>query len=349
MIGNLSKSIVKLPNFFLNTLDENNDIENEKTLLDNNLFSNSNNYYRPKRTFREKDFLRFAPLVENLNFNRNRKHFLFSKLNQHRKKCNFNDIVKTEEIYTSNLTTSNYNNNNNNNNNNNDNNNNNNNNENFSNKIDNNLTQTVKTEKFNYESKLVPIQKDEIEKFNNTVRTNIDNLISKINEDSKTNSFKNSKINVTENENNNINNNNNINVNNNNENNENNNENNINNIENNDNKILNTDINEINNNNNENNNNENNLTNTNNTNTNNNNNNNNINNEINTNCFPKTSFLPFTTKSYDSLFKEMINQKIDSLRLISPKHKQEIFSRNSNYESRSNFDNRYQNFYDDYY
>ena len=107
MIGNLSKSIVKLPNFFLKTLDEN--YENEKT--ENNLIFKNNNYYKRSNIFREKDYLRFAPLVENLNFNRNRRHILFSKLNSNRKKIDFNDIVKSEEVYTSKLTSSNNNNN----------------------------------------------------------------------------------------------------------------------------------------------------------------------------------------------------------------------------------------------
>ena len=282
MIGNLSKSIVKLPNFFLKTLDEN--YENEKT--ENNLIFKNNNYYKRSNIFREKDYLRFAPLVENLNFNRNRRHILFSKLNSNRKKIDFNDIVKSEEVYTSNLTSSN-------NNNININNNNKTNSEIFKNNND--LTQTVKTEKFNYESKLIPIQQDEIDNFNNTVRTNIDNLINKIKDDSKRTSFRNSKISINEN-NNNENNNNEINNENNNETNENKNE------------------------------------------TFNNNNN---------NSFPKNTFLPFTTKSYDSLFKEMLDEKISSLKLITPKQKKEIFSRNSNFESKSTFD-RYKHFYDDY-
>ena len=279
MIGNLSKSIVKLPNFFLKTLDENYDIENEKT--ENNLIFQNNNYNRHSNIFREKDFLRFAPLVENLNFNRNRRHILFSKLNSNRKKIDFNDIVKSEEVYTSNLTSSN----NNNNININNNDNNKTNSELFKNNND--LTQTVKTEKFNYESKLIPIQQDEIDNFNNTVRTNIDNLINKIKNDSKRTSFRNSKISINEN-------------NNNNENNENNNE-----------------------------------------------NNENKNETFNYNSFPKNSFLPFNTKSYDSLFKEMLDQKISSLKLITPKQKKEIFSRNSNFESKSTFD-RYKHFYDNY-
>ena len=285
MIGNLSKSIVKLPNFFLKTLDEN--YENEKT--ENNLIFKNNNYYKRSNIFREKDYLRFAPLVENLNFNRNRRHILFSKLNSNRKKLDFNDIVKSEEVYTSNLTSSN-------NNNNININNNKTNSEIFKNNND--LTQTVKTEKFNYESKLIPIQQDEIDNFNNTVRTNIDNLINKIKDDSKRTSFRNSKISINEN-------------NNNNENNENNN--NENNIENNENN--NENKNETFNNNN--------------------------------NSFPKNAFLPFTTKSYDSLFKEMLDEKISSLKLITPKQKKEIFSRNSNFESKSTFD-RYKHFYDDY-
>jgi len=285
MIGNLSKSIVKLPNFFLKTLDEN--YENEKT--ENNLIFKNNNYYKRSNIFREKDYLRFAPLVENLNFNRNRRHILFSKLNSNRKKIDFNDIVKSEEVYTSNLTSSN-------NNNNININNNKTNSEIFKNNND--LTQTVKTEKFNYESKLIPIQQDEIDNFNNTVRTNIDNLINKIKDDSKRTSFRNSKISINENNNNNENN-----ENNNNENNENNNETNENKNE-----------------------------------TFNNNNN---------NSFPKNAFLPFTTKSYDSLFKEMLDEKISSLKLITPKQKKEIFSRNSNFESKSTFD-RYKHFYDDY-
>ena len=276
MIGNLSKSIVKLPNFFLKTLDEN--YENEKT--ENNLIFKNNNYYKRSNIFREKDYLRFAPLVENLNFNRNRRHILFSKLNSNRKKIDFNDIVKSEEVYTSNLTSSN-------NNNNININNNKTNSEIFKNNND--LTQTVKTEKFNYESKLIPIQQDEIDNFNNTVRTNIDNLINKIKNDSKRTSFRNNN-----NENNN---------NENNENNENNNETNENKNE-----------------------------------TFNNNNN---------NSFPKNAFLPFTTKSYDSLFKEMLDEKISSLKLITPKQKKEIFSRNSNFESKSTFD-RYKHFYDNY-
>ena len=287
MIGNLSKSIVKLPNFFLKTLDENYDIENEKT--ENNLIFQTNNYYKHSNIFREKDYLRFAPLVENLNFNRNRRHILFSKLNSNRKKIDFNDIVKSEEVYTSNLTSSN-------NNNNININNNKTNSEIFKNNND--LTQTVKTEKFNYESKLIPIQQDEIDNFNNTVRTNIDNLINKIKDDSKRTSFRNSKISINEN-------------NNNNENNENNN--NENNIENNENN--NENKNETFNNNN--------------------------------NSFPKNAFLPFTTKSYDSLFKEMLDEKISSLKLITPKQKKEIFSRNSNFESKSTFD-RYKHFYDNY-
>ena len=270
MIGNLSKSIVKLPNFFLKTLDENYNIENEKT--ENNLIFQNNNYNRHSNIFREKDYLRFAPLVENLNFNRNRRHILFSKLNSNRKKIDFNDIVKSEEVYTSNLTT-----NNNNNININNNDNNKTNSELFKNNND--LTQTVKTEKFNYESKLIPIQQDEIDNFNNTVRTNIDNLINKIKNDSKRTSFRNSKISINEN--------------NNNENNENKNE------------------------------------------------------TFNNNSFPKNSFLPFNTKSYDSLFKEMLDQKISSLKLITPKQKKEIFSRNSNFESKSTFD-RYKHFYDNY-
>ena len=281
MIGNLSKSIVKLPNFFLKTLDENYNIENEKT--ENNLIFQNNNYNRHSNIFREKDFLRFAPLVENLNFNRNRRHILFSKLNSNRKKIDFNDIVKSEEVYTSNLTSSNNNNININNNDNNKTNS-----ELFKNNND--LTQTVKTEKFNYESKLIPIQQDEIDNFNNTVRTNIDNLINKIKNDSKRTSFRNSKISINENNNNN----------NNNENNENNNEN----IE-------------------------------------------NKNETFNNNSFPKNTFLPFNTKSYDSLFKEMLDQKISSLKLITPKQKKEIFSRNSNFESKSTFD-RYKHFYDNY-
>ena len=285
MIGNLSKSIVKLPNFFLKTLDEN--YENEKT--ENNLIFKNNNYYKRSNIFREKDYLRFAPLVENLNFNRNRRHILFSKLNSNRKKLDFNDIVKSEEVYTSNLTSSN-------NNNNININNNKTNSEIFKNNND--LTQTVKTEKFNYESKLIPIQQDEIDNFNNTVRTNIDNLINKIKDDSKRTSFRNSKISINEN-------------NNNNENNENNN--NENNIENNENN--NENKNETFNNNN--------------------------------NSFPKNAFLPFTTKSYDSLFKEMLDEKISSLKLITPKQKKEIFSRNSNFESKSTFD-RYKHFYDNY-
>ena len=191
MIGNLSKSIVKLPNFFLKTLDENYNIENEKT--ENNLIFQNNNYNRHSNIFREKDYLRFAPLVENLNFNRNRRHILFSKLNSNRKKIDFNDIVKSEEVYTSNLTSSN----NNNNININNNDNNKTNSELFKNNND--LTQTVKTEKFNYESKLIPIQQDEIDNFNNTVRTNIDNLINKIKNDSKRTSFRNSKISINEN------------------------------------------------------------------------------------------------------------------------------------------------------
>ena len=279
MIGNLSKSIVKLPNFFLKTLDEN--YENEKT--ENNLIFKNNNYYKRSNIFREKDYLRFAPLVENLNFNRNRRHILFSKLNSNRKKIDFNDIVKSEEVYTSNLTSSN-------NNNNININNNKTNSEIFKNNND--LTQTVKTEKFNYESKLIPIQQDEIDNFNNTVRTNIDNLINKIKDDSKRTSFRNSKISINENNNN---------ENNNNENNENNNE-------------TNENKNETFNNN---------------------------------NSFPKNAFLPFTTKSYDSLFKEMLDEKISSLKLITPKQKKEIFSRNSNFESKSTFD-RYKHFYDDY-
>ena len=283
MIGNLSKSIVKLPNFFLKTLDENYNIENEKT--ENNLIFQNNNYNRHSNIFREKDYLRFAPLVENLNFNRNRRHILFSKLNSNRKKIDFNDIVKSEEVYTSNLTT-----NNNNNININNNDNNKTNSELFKNNND--LTQTVKTEKFNYESKLIPIQQDEIDNFNNTVRTNIDNLINKIKNDSKRTSFRNSKISI--NENNNNNNENKI------ENNENNNEN----IE-------------------------------------------NKNETFNNNSFPKNTFLPFNTKSYDSLFKEMLDQKISSLKLITPKQKKEIFSRNSNFESKSTFD-RYKHFYDNY-
>ncbi len=283
MIGNLSKSIVKLPNFFLKTLDENYNIENEKT--ENNLIFQNNNYYKHSNIFREKDYLRFAPLVENLNFNRNRRHILFSKLNSNRKKIDFNDIVKSEEVYTSNLTSSNNNNNNINNNDNNKTNS-----ELFKNNND--LTQTVKTEKFNYESKLIPIQQDEIDNFNNTVRTNIDNLINKIKNDSKRTSFRNSKISINEN--------NNENNNNNNENNENNNEN----IE-------------------------------------------NKNETFNNNSFPKNTFLPFNTKSYDSLFKEMLDQKISSLKLITPKQKKEIFSRNSNFESKSTFD-RYKHFYDNY-
>ena len=283
MIGNLSKSIVKLPNFFLKTLDENYDIENEKT--ENNLIFQNNNYNRHSNIFREKDYLRFAPLVENLNFNRNRRHILFSKLNSNRKKIDFNDIVKSEEVYTSNLTSSN---NNNNNININNNDNNKTNSELFKNNND--LTQTVKTEKFNYESKLIPIQQDEIDNFNNTVRTNIDNLINKIKNDSKRTSFRNSKISINENNNNNENN----------ENNENNNEN----IE-------------------------------------------NKNETFNNNSFPKNTFLPFNTKSYDSLFKEMLDQKISSLKLITPKQKKEIFSRNSNFESKSTFD-RYKHFYDNY-
>ena len=283
MIGNLSKSIVKLPNFFLKTLDENYNIENEKT--ENNLIFQNNNYNRHSNIFREKDYLRFAPLVENLNFNRNRRHILFSKLNSNRKKIDFNDIVKSEEVYTSNLTSSN---NNNNNININNNDNNKTNSELFKNNND--LTQTVKTEKFNYESKLIPIQQDEIDNFNNTVRTNIDNLINKIKNDSKRTSFRNSKISINEN--------------NNNENNENNNNNNN---ENNENK----------------------------------------NETFNNNSFPKNTFLPFNTKSYDSLFKEMLDQKISSLRLITPKQKKEIFSRNSNFESKSTFD-RYKHFYDNY-
>ncbi len=282
MIGNLSKSIVKLPNFFLKTLDENYNIENEKT--ENNLIFQNNNYNRHSNIFREKDYLRFAPLVENLNFNRNRRHILFSKLNSNRKKIDFNDIVKSEEVYTSNLTT----NNNNNNININNNNNNKTNSELFKNNND--LTQTVKTEKFNYESKLIPIQQDEIDNFNNTVRTNIDNLINKIKNDSKRTSFRNSKISINENNN----------ENNNNENNENNNE-----------------------------------------------NNENKNETFNNNSFPKNTFLPFNTKSYDSLFKEMLDQKISSLKLITPKQKKEIFSRNSNFESKSTFD-RYKHFYDNY-
>ena len=282
MIGNLSKSIVKLPNFFLKTLDENYNIENEKT--ENNLIFQNNNYNRHSNIFREKDYLRFAPLVENLNFNRNRRHILFSKLNSNRKKIDFNDIVKSEEVYTSNLTSSN----NNNNININNNDNNKTNSELFKNNND--LTQTVKTEKFNYESKLIPIQQDEIDNFNNTVRTNIDNLINKIKNDSKRTSFRNSKISINENNNNNENN----------ENNENNNEN----IE-------------------------------------------NKNETFNNNSFPKNTFLPFNTKSYDSLFKEMLDQKISSLKLITPKQKKEIFSRNSNFESKSTFD-RYKHFYDNY-
>ena len=285
MIGNLSKSIVKLPNFFLKTLDEN--YENEKT--ENNLIFKNNNYYKRSNIFREKDYLRFAPLVENLNFNRNRRHILFSKLNSNRKKIDFNDIVKSEEVYTSNLTSSN-------NNNNININNNKTNSEIFKNNND--LTQTVKTEKFNYESKLIPIQQDEIDNFNNTVRTNIDNLINKIKDDSKRTSFRNSKISINEN--------------NNNENNENNN--NENNIENNEN---------------------------------NNENKNETFNNNNNNSFPKNAFLPFTTKSYDSLFKEMLDEKISSLKLITPKQKKEIFSRNSNFESKSTFD-RYKHFYDNY-
>ena len=272
MIGNLSKSIVKLPNFFLKTLDEN--YENEKT--ENNLIFKNNNYYKRSNIFREKDYLRFAPLVENLNFNRNRRHILFSKLNSNRKKIDFNDIVKSEEVYTSNLTSSN---------------NNKTNSEIFINNND--LTQTVKTEKFNYESKLIPIQQDEIDNFNNTVRTNIDNLINKIKDDSKRTSFRNSKISINENNNNNENN----------ENNENNNENN--------NETKNETFNN------------------------------------NNNSFPKNAFLPFTTKSYDSLFKEMLDEKISSLKLITPKQKKEIFSRNSNFESKSTFD-RYKHFYDNY-
>ena len=279
MIGNLSKSIVKLPNFFLKTLDENYDIENEKT--ENNLIFQNNNYNRHSNIFREKDYLRFAPLVENLNFNRNRRHILFSKLNSNRKKIDFNDIVKSEEVYTSNLTSSN---NNNNNININNNDNNKTNSELFKNNND--LTQTVKTEKFNYESKLIPIQQDEIDNFNNTVRTNIDNLINKIKNDSKRTSFRNSKISINEN---------------------NNNENNENKIETNENK----------------------------------------NETFNNNSFPKNTFLPFNTKSYDSLFKEMLDQKISSLKLITPKQKKEIFSRNSNFESKSTFD-RYKHFYDNY-
>ena len=281
MIGNLSKSIVKLPNFFLKTLDEN--YENEKT--ENNLIFKNNNYYKRSNIFREKDYLRFAPLVENLNFNRNRRHILFSKLNSNRKKIDFNDIVKSEEVYTSNLTSSN-------NNNNININNNKTNSEIFKNNND--LTQTVKTEKFNYESKLIPIQQDEIDNFNNTVRTNIDNLINKIKDDSKRTSFRNSKISINEN--------------NNNENNNNENNNNENNNETNENK-----------------------------------------NETfnNNNSFPKNAFLPFTTKSYDSLFKEMLDEKISSLKLITPKQKKEIFSRNSNFESKSTFD-RYKHFYDNY-
>ena len=279
MIGNLSKSIVKLPNFFLKTLDENYDIENEKT--ENNLIFQNNNYNRHSNIFREKDYLRFAPLVENLNFNRNRRHILFSKLNSNRKKIDFNDIVKSEEVYTSNLTSSN---NNNNNININNNDNNKTNSELFKNNND--LTQTVKTEKFNYESKLIPIQQDEIDNFNNTVRTNIDNLINKIKNDSKRTSFRNSKISI-------------------NDNNENNNENNENKIDENKNETFNN------------------------------------------NSFPKNSFLPFNTKSYDSLFKEMLDQKISSLKLITPKQKKEIFSRNSNFESKSTFD-RYKHFYDNY-
>ena len=282
MIGNLSKSIVKLPNFFLKTLDEN--YENEKT--ENNLIFKNNNYYKRSNIFREKDYLRFAPLVENLNFNRNRRHILFSKLNSNRKKIDFNDIVKSEEVYTSNLTSSNNNNNNINNNKTNS--------EIFKNNND--LTQTVKTEKFNYESKLIPIQQDEIDNFNNTVRTNIDNLINKIKDDSKRTSFRNSKISINEN--------------NNNENNNNENNNNENNNETNENK-------------------------------------NETFNNNNNNSFPKNTFLPFTTKSYDSLFKEMLDEKISSLKLITPKQKKEIFSRNSNFESKSTFD-RYKHFYDDY-
>ena len=281
MIGNLSKSIVKLPNFFLKTLDENYNIENEKT--ENNLIFQNNNYNRHSNIFREKDYLRFAPLVENLNFNRNRRHILFSKLNSNRKKIDFNDIVKSEEVYTSNLTT----NNNNNININNNNDNNKTNSELFKNNND--LTQTVKTEKFNYESKLIPIQQDEIDNFNNTVRTNIDNLINKIKNDSKRTSFRNSKISINENNNN----------------------------ENNENKIETNENNE------------------------------NKNETFNNNSFPKNTFLPFNTKSYDSLFKEMLDQKISSLRLITPKQKKEIFSRNSNFESKSTFD-RYKHFYDNY-
>ena len=282
MIGNLSKSIVKLPNFFLKTLDENYNIENEKT--ENNLIFQNNNYNRHSNIFREKDYLRFAPLVENLNFNRNRRHILFSKLNSNRKKIDFNDIVKSEEVYTSNLTSSN---NNNNNININNNDNNKTNSELFKNNND--LTQTVKTEKFNYESKLIPIQQDEIDNFNNTVRTNIDNLINKIKNDSKRTSFRNSKISINENNNN----------------------------ENNENKIETNENNE------------------------------NKNETFNNNSFPKNTFLPFNTKSYDSLFKEMLDQKISSLRLITPKQKKEIFSRNSNFESKSTFD-RYKHFYDNY-
>ena len=281
MIGNLSKSIVKLPNFFLKTLDENYDIENEKT--ENNLIFQNNNYNRHSNIFREKDYLRFAPLVENLNFNRNRRHILFSKLNSNRKKIDFNDIVKSEEVYTSNLTT-----NNNKNININNNDNNKTNSELFKNNND--LTQSVKTEKFNYESKLIPIQQDEIDNFNNTVRTNIDNLINKIKNDSKRTSFRNSKISINENNNNN---------------------------ENNENKIETNENNE------------------------------NKNETFNNNSFPKNSFLPFNTKSYDSLFKEMLDQKISSLKLITPKQKKEIFSRNSNFESKSTFD-RYKHFYDNY-
>jgi hypothetical protein len=153
-------------------------------------------------------------------------------------------------------------------------------------KNNNDLTQTVKTEKFNYESKLIPIQQDEIDNFNNTVRTNIDNLINKIKNDSKRTSFRNSKISI-------------------NDNNENNNENNENKIDENKNETFNN------------------------------------------NSFPKNTFLPFNTKSYDSLFKEMLDQKISSLKLITPKQKKEIFSRNSNFESKSTFD-RYKHFYDDY-
>ena len=43
----------------------------------------------------------------------------------------------------------------------------------------------------------------------------------------------------------------------------------------------------------------------------------------------------------------MLDQKISSLKLITPKQKKEIFSRNSNFESKSTFD-RYKHFYDNY-